>query len=1621
MKKQFTLLTIIVFLIILPALSFAQGDNCASAVQITTNGTYTADGPSSGGGATAGNANNADWYYFVAPSAGEIEVSACNLDNVDTRLRIHDGNCTSLNQLAMDDDGCNTYDYASVISNLVVTAGTTYYIEWDDRWSQSGFQFTFTFTSYGTCPLPTNLNASNITQTTASLSWTELGSATTWIIEYDTAGFTLGTGTLINNVTNNPYSLSGLSASTAYDFYVRSFCAIGDTSVWAGPFQFHTSCLPVLAPYYENFENTGLIPTCWTNDVGDDIDWSFGQNTPSNTTGPSGDHTTGSGYFAYTEASNPNFPDKRADLLSPWIDVTTLSVPAIHFWHHLYGADMGELHVDIHDGTSWTNDIFQISGDQGDFWDDQYIDISAYGDTVQIRFRGITGDMAFSDMAIDDFSVVEMPTCPDPDSLDVANIQSTSAEISWHEIGSATNWNIQYGNTGFSLGTGTTVSTTNNPENIIGLAASTSYDVYVQSDCGLGDTSNWVGPLSFTTACAVYTAPYTEDFENAGNIPICWTNDIGDDIDWSFGQNTPSFNTGPSGDHTTGSGYFAFTEASQPNYPNKQADMLSPWVDISGLSSPSLSFWYHMYGVDMGSLHLDINDGTGWTNDVFQIAGEQGNFWTQTYVDLSAFADTIQVRFRGITGTYAYSDMAIDDVLIDEMPSCIPPSMLSITNLTDSSASLGWTEIGSATEWNIEYGPSGFIPGTGTIIYNVTNNPYTLSGLTASTDYDFYVQSYCSIGDSSAWSGPKTFSTLMDPLTNPSLCEINISIPDPGCIDIPINVQNIIGNQLGTDIELSDVSIIIEHTADMDLSISLESPNGVVVDLSTNNGGNGNNYGVIDGTCTQYTNFNMAGTNGNITAGNPPFTGSYIPEGNFANYDDNSNPNGLWILHICDAYGTDTGAVQYIEIIFNSLIPPADVIINEVDCDQATDTLEFIELYDGGVGNYPLTGYALALYNGTTDQIYYSIDLDGYTTDSSGYFVLGNNAVNQASINFPDGLLQNGADAVALYFDDATNLAVGSPISLTNLSDALVYGTNDPVDIQLLALLNMGQPQINEDNKGNKDLHSCSRLPNGSGGLRNTATYDAAIPTPAAKNHAIPDLIWGTTFTESLFNDGSIDNTLSVELEGTQFAVLGALTENTHYTLANLPTGLTAIVNTLNDSVAEIQLNGNALAHANANDISNLSVNFLNAAFDQYANFVMNKSKADIIIDFIDNAPKTLVWDTDTFYENVLNDGSIGNPINLMLFSDTFAIVDTLVQGVHYTVNNLPAGLSTHIETLSDTTAIIQLTGNALSHFDSDDMDSLDIRFLDAVFIGGVAANIIHYADSNLVIDYLNQPSDSTEILAYSFPQQSAPAVIDPINHTVDISVVPGTSLSYLVATFTLSGGATATVYSSTQTSGISFLDFTFPVTYNVLAEDSVTNQDWVITVTVDSLPKDSTDIITYSFPQQTSPAVINDTNHTVHIEVAYGTSLTALTASYTLSTGATATILGVPQQSGVSVNDFSSTVIYNVLAEDTVTNQDWSVYVTIASAIEDQLDDFTVDIYPNPTTNNVNIEIHSNIITDFVVQFYDVKGQLISNKTYNKCAYVHDKYDINSFPKGVYYVKILDGKQLKVQKIIIQ
>lgn len=170
------------------------------------------------------------------------------------------------------------------------------------------------------------------------------------------------------------------------------------------------------------------------------------------------------------------------------------------------------------------------------------------------------------------------------------------------------------------------------------------------------------------------TTPIEEDFESfeiASNDG--WTsNDLnGNGYAWTaINGGTPSSNTGPEVDNTTGtsSGTFIYAEASYSS-PNDVAEYISPCVNINS-SNAELEFAYHMYGPNTGELHLDIETDSGTVIDIIPaFVGQQQSAQTDDFilqkVDLSAyFGQSIKIRFRAIRGANWDGDIAIDDMRI---------------------------------------------------------------------------------------------------------------------------------------------------------------------------------------------------------------------------------------------------------------------------------------------------------------------------------------------------------------------------------------------------------------------------------------------------------------------------------------------------------------------------------------------------------------------------------------------------------------------------------------------------------------------------------------------------------------------------------------------------------------------------------------------------------------------------------------------------------------------------------------------------------------------------------------------------------------------------------------------
>ncbi len=435
-------------------------------------------------------------------------------------------------------------------------------------------------------------------------------------------------------------------------------------------------------PYTESFESGAGD---WVQGSDDDIDWTRdASGTPSSSTGPSS--ASDGSYYMYVEASSPNYPSKTANLYGPCFDLSGAGSATFSFDYHMYGATMGTLSLQARVGTGSWSSVWSLSGNQGNSWNSQNVDLSSYaGVEVQLRFVGTTGSSYTSDMTVDNLELTTGggTSCDTPTGLAGSSIAETTFTMSWDAVSGADSYDLEIDG---SIISDNTIATS---VNVTGAAAGTTYSCRVRSNCG-GTSSAWSAAVDVTTTSspggldcsATVSAPYSESFENTLGA---WSNASGDDFDWTTRSgSTPSSNTGPSG--ANDGTYYVYVESSSPNYSNMTAILNGPCFDLAGVSAPTLSFKYHMYGAsNMGGLVLEATTDDNTWSSIWSMSGNQGNSWQDASIDLSGYAgSSVKVRFVGTTGTTWQGDMAIDKLALTDGSSGGGNTTVTLTIVLDN-------------------------------------------------------------------------------------------------------------------------------------------------------------------------------------------------------------------------------------------------------------------------------------------------------------------------------------------------------------------------------------------------------------------------------------------------------------------------------------------------------------------------------------------------------------------------------------------------------------------------------------------------------------------------------------------------------------------------------------------------------------------------------------------------------------------------------------------------------------------------------------------------------------------------------------------------------------------------
>lgn len=392
--------------------------------------------------------------------------------------------------------------------------------------------------------------------------------------------------------------------------------------------------------------------------------------------------------------------------------------------------------------------------------------------------------------SVDNISLIAY-TCFPPTAPLAGSLTNSGATISWTAPASGTpvgyEWKVVAngaGSNGTALASGTTVAPVVT-DIVTGLNAATTYQFYVRSDCGSGNYSQWSAAGTFSTLCNTFnTFPFNETFESASPSRLCWSNiQVSGAANWTYAAGSTSNITAAQ------QGSLNARFVSQTGVGTPVTKLVSPVFDLTSLSNPRLTFYLGqpVWGADQNQtkVYYRISPSDPWV----EIAHYTQNLssWTQFTLQLPNPSSTYQVAFEGINN-YGRANV-IDNVVIEQTPTCFPPTALVLGAVTNNSAEISWTLPGQGAPVNYVWkvvangaGPNGAAIATGNVSHPAVSA--TATGLSGNTTYQIYLRTDCGASDTSAFSEAVTFTTLCDPSNIPYVMPITgVTAPNlPTCV-----------------------------------------------------------------------------------------------------------------------------------------------------------------------------------------------------------------------------------------------------------------------------------------------------------------------------------------------------------------------------------------------------------------------------------------------------------------------------------------------------------------------------------------------------------------------------------------------------------------------------------------------------------------------------------------------------------------------------------------------------------------------------------------------------------------------------------------------------------------------
>ncbi len=350
-------------------------------------------------------------------------------------------------------------------------------------------------------------------------------------------------------------------------------------------------------------------------------------------------------------------------------------------------------------------------------------------------------------MALDDISVQEVNSCPQPSGLIKKATSPDFVSLSWTPGGSETEWLIKYGEPGFDPNTGgTSILVSGEPTtSISGLVSGHNYNVFVQAHCnGQNSVSNFTGPLS------IATTPVNDNLCNA--LPII----VGAEC---------------TGNNYTNIGATLETNETMPDCFDAPGEK-TVWFNFEAPASGNATVTTDFTGGTLTDTEVAVYEAPNDCNNLTTLGNllgcdEDGGVTGDGFLSVVNVNNLIpgNIYYIQVNGFIDFTDGSMEGSFCIEVQdngsSCPEPLNVTINQVQTDSVQIDWTPGGGETIWEILYGNTGLDPTSegNTITDNNGEAGILISGLLPNTVYDVYVRALCDGAHFSEWEGPITFST----------------------------------------------------------------------------------------------------------------------------------------------------------------------------------------------------------------------------------------------------------------------------------------------------------------------------------------------------------------------------------------------------------------------------------------------------------------------------------------------------------------------------------------------------------------------------------------------------------------------------------------------------------------------------------------------------------------------------------------------------------------------------------------------------------------------------------------------------------------------------------------------